>query len=223
MEVVSEGTLCLKTSIGNLLIQKALVVPSVSSRLVSLAPYLNNGATLKGYKGAISGYPLTLHKRLGHPSVRVSSKMLPGIDFSQLNCTSCLLSKSHCLPFTGTFPIQRQTLKVIHMDLCGPITPISCGGNRYIFKLIDGFSHMRFVYLSKEKEDSYHSFLKLQSLVKNQTSNIIKIVVSDNGGEFVNHKFPALFFSKGIQHLTTAPYTPQQNPVSERGNRTLLE
>ncbi|MBW0567262.1 hypothetical protein O181_106977 [Austropuccinia psidii MF-1] len=56
MEVVSEGKLCLKTSIGNLLIQKALVVPSVSSMLVSLGPYLNNGATLKGYKGGANLY-----------------------------------------------------------------------------------------------------------------------------------------------------------------------
>ncbi|MBW0489426.1 hypothetical protein O181_029141 [Austropuccinia psidii MF-1] len=225
MEAVSKGTLCLKTSIGNLLIQKALVVPSVSSKLVSLGTYLNNGATLKGYKGGadlydkhgklrltmeivnnvllintpspISGNPLRLHKRLGHPS-------------------------SHCLPFTGTFPIPTQTLEVIHMDLCGPITPISCGGNKYIFQLIDGFSHMRFVYLLKEKADSYHSFLKLQSLVENQTSNTIKIVVSDNGGEFFNHKFSALFLSKGIKHLTTAPYTPQQNPVSEQGNPFVL-
>ncbi|MBW0473782.1 hypothetical protein O181_013497 [Austropuccinia psidii MF-1] len=103
MEVVSEGTLCLKTSIGSLLIHKALVVPSVPCTLVSLGPYLNNGATLKGYKGgadlldkhgklilttrivnnvlfidtaspnlacsAISGDPLTIHRRLGNPSV----------------------------------------------------------------------------------------------------------------------------------------------------------
>ncbi|MBW0461123.1 hypothetical protein O181_000838 [Austropuccinia psidii MF-1] len=235
MEVVSEGTLFLKTSIGNLSIQNALVVPSVSCMLVSLGPYLNNGATLKGYKGganlynkhgklifttkivnnvllinnpspglacsAISGNPLTLHKRLGHQS----------------------LSKSHCLPFSGTFLIPTQTLEVIHMDLCGPITPISHGGNKYIFQLIDGFSHMRFVYLLKEKADSYHSFLKFQSLVKNQTSNTIKILVPDNGGEFVYHKFSSLFSSKGIKHLTTAPYTPQKNPVSEWGNRMLFE
>ncbi|MBW0473787.1 hypothetical protein O181_013502 [Austropuccinia psidii MF-1] len=146
-----------------------------------------------------------------------------GIDFSQLHCTSCSLSKSHRLPFAGTFPIPTQTLEVIHMDLCGPITPISHGENRYIFQLTDGFSHMRFVYLLKEKADTYHFFLKFQTLVENQTSNAIKTVVSDNGGEFVNRKFSSLFSTKGIKHLTTAPYTPQQNPVSERGNRTLLE
>ncbi|MBW0465835.1 hypothetical protein O181_005550 [Austropuccinia psidii MF-1] len=149
--------------------------------------------------------------------------MLSAIDFSQLNCTSCFLSKSHRLPFTGTFPIPTQTLKVIHMDLCGPITPISRGGNKYIFQLIDGFSHMQFVYLLKEKADSYHSILRFQNIVKNQTSNTIKIVVSDNRGEFVDCKFSALFSSKGIKHLTTAPYTPKQNPVSERGNCMLLE
>ncbi|MBW0481429.1 hypothetical protein O181_021144 [Austropuccinia psidii MF-1] len=82
---------------------------------------------------------------------------------------------------------------------------------------------MRFVYLLKEKAEAYHFFLKFQTLVENQTSNAIKTVVSDNGGEFVNRKFSSLSSTKGIKHLTTAPYTPQQNPVSERGNRTLLE
>ena len=58
---------------------------------------------------------------------------------------------------------------------------------------------------------------------ENHTGQTLKLVVSDNGGEFVNHQFKALYNSLGIVHDTTAPYTLQQNPFAERGNRTMVE
>ncbi|MBW0570531.1 hypothetical protein O181_110246 [Austropuccinia psidii MF-1] len=48
-------------------------------------------------------------------------------------------------------------------------------------------------------------------------------MVSNNGGEFINSKFQELFLKRGIIHQPTAPYTPQKNPISECGNRTLFE
>ena len=46
---------------------------------------------------------------------------------------------------------------------------------------------------------------------------------SDNGKEFVNHKFKDYFAKNCIVHQTTVVYTPQQNGVSERANITLCE
>ncbi|MBW0581113.1 hypothetical protein O181_120828, partial [Austropuccinia psidii MF-1] len=60
-------------------------------------------------------------------------------------------------------------------------------------------------------------------MAETQTGVKIKTVVSDNGGEFINKDFLNLFEKSGIIHLPTAPYTPQQNPVAERANRSLLE
>nr|XP_043639067.1 uncharacterized protein LOC122610138 [Erigeron canadensis] len=51
----------------------------------------------------------------------------------------------------------------------------------------------------------------------------IKIVRSDNGGEYVNSQMKQFFQLKGIIHQTTCPHTPQQNGVAERKNRLLLE
>lgn len=45
---------------------------------------------------------------------------------------------------------------------------------------------------------------------------------SDNGTEFVNNKMSNLFSSLGIIHQTTCVYTPQQNGISERKQRHLL-
>ncbi|PLW13868.1 hypothetical protein PCASD_19703 [Puccinia coronata f. sp. avenae] len=47
--------------------------------------------------------------------------------------------------------------------------------------------------------------------------------ISNNGGKFCNKPFASLFDERGIQHLTSAPYTLEQNPLAERGNRTTVK
>ena len=52
----------------------------------------------------------------------------------------------------------------------------------------------------------------------------IKTLRSDNvGGGFVKNEFEEFLSKHGIQHQKTVPYTPQQNVVDERKNRTLVE
>ncbi len=51
----------------------------------------------------------------------------------------------------------------------------------------------------------------------------IKTLLSDKGGEFVSKKFDDFLHECGIQQQTSAPYTPQQNGVVERANRTIME
>ena len=46
---------------------------------------------------------------------------------------------------------------------------------------------------------------------------------SDRGGEFLSNEFKAFCAENGIQRQLTAPYTPQQNGVLERKNRTIVE
>ncbi|MBW0571095.1 hypothetical protein O181_110810 [Austropuccinia psidii MF-1] len=109
------------------------------------------------------------------------------------------------------------------MDICGPISTISRGGNKYVFQLIDGYSCMHFIYLLKSKSESFGKSVEFQRFSENQTGKHIKTMVSDNGGEFINSKFQELFLKRGIIHQPTAPYNPQQNPILECGNRTLFE
>ena len=47
----------------------------------------------------------------------------------------------------------------------------------------------------------------------------IKTIVFDGGGEFNSKEFTSFLKDKGITIHVTAPYTPQQNSVVERGNR----
>ncbi|BBG98997.1 hypothetical protein Prudu_008549 [Prunus dulcis] len=51
----------------------------------------------------------------------------------------------------------------------------------------------------------------------------VKVFRTDNGGEYVNNTLASFFRAQGIIHQTTTSFTPQQNGVSERKNRQLLE
>ena len=48
-------------------------------------------------------------------------------------------------------------------------------------------------------------------------------VRSDNGSEFRNTNVEEFLDEEGIKHEFSAPYTPQQNGIVERKNRTLIE
>ncbi|CAI7794418.1 unnamed protein product [Closterium sp. NIES-53] len=56
-----------------------------------------------------------------------------------------------------------------------------------------------------------------------ESGHKVKVIRSDNGGEFIGADFEAVLKKKGIQHQLTVPYNPQQNGVAERFNRTLQE
>jgi len=66
-------------------------------------------------------------------------------------------------------------------------------------------------------------FLAFKAFVEKRTGHQILKLRSDNGKEYVNNKFINFFTKNGIQMQHIVPYTPQQNGVAERKNRTLME
>ena len=63
----------------------------------------------------------------------------------------------------------------------------------------------------------------MKALVENQSGKNIKVIRSDNGKEYVNNNLQKLCEECGIQMQHLTPYTPQQNDVAERKNRSLKE
>ncbi|KAI7946129.1 hypothetical protein MJO29_012517 [Puccinia striiformis f. sp. tritici] len=166
---------------------------------------------------------IDLHRALGHPSLNYLKKAYPNLKITSIDCNVCDRAKMHRQPFPGSFPKLSSILDCFHMDLCGPINPASRRGNRYFLKIIDGFSKFRFIFPMRCKSQTFSIFKNFLTQIENTTNKRLKSVVSDNGGEFVNKAFGDLYQQKGIVHHTTAPYTPQQNPFAERGNRTTIE
>ncbi|CAI7909100.1 unnamed protein product [Closterium sp. NIES-54] len=56
-----------------------------------------------------------------------------------------------------------------------------------------------------------------------ESGHKVKVIRTDNGGEFIGADFESVLKKKGIQHQLTVPYNPQQNDVAEQFNRTLPE
>jgi transposase InsO family protein len=59
--------------------------------------------------------------------------------------------------------------------------------------------------------------------VENQIEKRIKVLRIDNGGKFFGNEFDKFCKQCGIAHQNTTPYTPQQNGVFERMNKTLMD
>ncbi|XP_019172827.1 PREDICTED: uncharacterized protein LOC109168244 [Ipomoea nil] len=64
---------------------------------------------------------------------------------------------------------------------------------------------------------------KFHNEIKNQFGVSIKILRSDNASEYFNTPLSTFLDSEGILHESSCPDTPQQNGVSERKNRHLVE
>lgn len=77
--------------------------------------------------------------------------------------------------------------------------------------------------LLKEKSEAFDKFKKFKEFAEQETGDVIKTFRTDRGGEFVSHEFQRFCDKFGIKRHLTAPYSPQQNGVVERRNRTLLE
>jgi len=127
-----------------------------------------------------------------------------------------------------SFPKQaehraKKVLELVHTDICGPITPHSISKNRYFLTFIDDFSRKTWVYFLKEKSEAFRMFKKFKAYVEKQSGNNIKTLRSDRGGEFTSTEFNNFCEENGIKRHLTAPYSPQQNGVAERKNRTIMD
>lgn len=60
-------------------------------------------------------------------------------------------------------------------------------------------------------------------MVQNSPGKKIGTFRTDNGGEFTSNEFVRYCEEAGINRHFSAPYSPQQNGVVERRNRTLVE
>ena len=57
----------------------------------------------------------------------------------------------------------------------------------------------------------------------NKSIDEVKALWTDNGGGYISKNFKSYLQQNGILHQLTIAYTPQQNGVAERMNRTLMD
>jgi transposase InsO family protein len=72
------------------------------------------------------------------------------------------------------------------------------------------------------KYETFDKFKEFKSQVEKKTGQYIKILRFDQGGEYESKEFTTYCKHFGIKRQFTTRYTPQQNGVVERNNRTIM-
>ncbi len=185
------------------------------------------------HAGSVAERKNPWHEQLGHLNYQQLHKMVDqnfvtGIKLSALTdrslCEGCIVGKMQRKPFKMVDHKQSsRKLELVHSDVCGPIQIDSIGGNKYFVTFIDDYSHCVSVYFIKHKSEVPKKFQEFESIVTNETGQKIVKLRTDNGTEYLSTEFQEYLKSRGIQHELTVAYTPQQNGIAERINRTLME
>jgi transposase InsO family protein len=116
-----------------------------------------------------------------------------------------------------------RPLELLHMDLFGSIAYISIGGSKYCLVIMGDYSRFTWVFFLQEKSQTQETLKRFLRRAQNEFGLRIKKNRSDNGMEFKNSQIEGFLEEEGIKHEFFSPYTPQQNAVVERKNRTLLD
>lgn len=86
---------------------------------------------------------------------------LPKIDHPTQICEGCLVAKQARSPFSAQAQFRETCLlELVHVDLCGPITPQTNVGNKYFMLFVDDYSRAMWVYMLKKKGDAKVAFQK---------------------------------------------------------------
>ena len=167
------------------------------------------------------------HARLGHLNYGMLKFMVSNDcimckqDYKD-KCETCVQAKITRKSFPS---VERKTqlLELIHYDICELNGRLTRGGKRYFITFIDYFSGFTYVYLLRTKDEAFDKFKEFKSIVENQKERKIKAIRSDRGGEYFSIEFDNFCEEPGIIHQKSAPFTPQQNGLPERKNRTLVD
>ncbi|CAA7024669.1 unnamed protein product [Microthlaspi erraticum] len=138
-------------------------------------------------------------------------------------CVSCLVGKQHreSIPKKSMWRSSRR-LQLIHSDLCGPISPASISDKKYILTFIDDYSRKVWIYFLSNKSETFVLFTRFKSLVERETGETLVCLRTDRGGEYMSNEFKSFCDEMGISRQLTTAFTPQQNGVAERKNRTIM-
>lgn len=191
---------------------------------------LDSEASIKESNVFLAGDNFDLwHRRMGHicnNNLRSVKEACFGVIFTKGNnepCVTCVKGKQTRRPHREEGSRATELLELIHTDVVGPLKDASFSGTRYLVTFVDDFSRKLFVHPIRNKSDVFDTFVEFKKMVENQCSKKIKVLRSDNGGEYLSNRFSSFLKSNGIVHQTTCPYSPEQNGVAERINRTLIE
>jgi hypothetical protein len=162
----------------------------------------------------------------------IKDDILIPLDFSNLDyCIDCIKEKYAKQVKKDKAKRSARVLEIIHTDICGPFSVKSVNGFDSFITFTDNFLRYGYIYPIKERSEALDKFKIFKAEVINQHNIKIKLVRSNNRGEYYGchtlyDQVPGPFARFLQENSIVAQYSmtddPQQNGVAERRNRTLM-
>ncbi|KAJ9567458.1 LOW QUALITY PROTEIN: hypothetical protein OSB04_003424 [Centaurea solstitialis] len=185
------------------------------------------------FSKATKGESWLWHRRFSHQNFSYISKLangglvkgLPKLTFDRDSlCSACQMGKMKRSSHKSKTESSCQSpLEMLHMDLCGPMRIQSISGKKYILVMVDEYSRYTWLEFLRMKSEAPELIIKFIKRIQVLLQLPVRKIRSDNDTEFKNATLDAYLTSVGISHNFSGAYTPQQNGVVERRNRTLVE
>jgi transposase len=112
--------------------------------------------------------------------------------------------------------------ELLHMNLIWIVAYLSIGEIKYGLVIVDDFSRFTWVFFLQDKLETHGTLKRFLNRAQNEFERKVKKIRSDNGSKFKNLQVEEYIEEEGIKDEFSAPYTPHQNGVVERKNRTLI-
>ncbi|GKD48500.1 putative ribonuclease H-like domain-containing protein [Tanacetum coccineum] len=173
------------------------------------------------------------HRRLGHLCFKTMNKLVKGnlvrglpskLFENDETCLTCQKGKQHraFCKFKTENSISLP-LHLLHMDLFGPTFVKSLMKKMYCLVVTDDYSRFTWVFFLATKDETSNILNSFIIGIENLVDHKAKVIKCDNGTEFKNKEMNQFCEMKGILRQYSVARTPQQNRVTEKRNRTLIE
>ena len=169
---------------------------------------------------AMESRELLWHQRFGHIGeanlkLMTSERLVDGLNYDVSKpvgfCESCVMGKTHRTSFPtsgrrrGELPLQ-----IVHSDVCGKMNTKSLSGGEFFLTFIDDYSHFTWIYILKYKHEVFRQLKNWKAMVEKSSGYQLKVLRTDNGGEYTSNEFQEYLQQEGIRHELTVPKTPAQ-------------
>jgi transposase InsO family protein len=116
---------------------------------------------------------------------------LPLLKFeSNLVCALCHHGKMIVASYSLVNTVMtKQPRQLLHMDIVSPSSFRFVGGKWYVLIIVDNYSRYSWGFFLESKDELFENFQSLSLRLKNEHSNCLKAIRSDNGTEFRNASF----------------------------------
>lgn len=97
---------------------------------------------------------------------------------------------------------------MVHSDVWGPAPIVAYSGYRYFVTFVDDCTRCTWVYLMKEKDEVANLFQRFFNRIHTQYGKRMKVLRSDNGGEYMASSLATFLHDQGVIHQFSCPDTP---------------